>query len=101
MLIGVIGCSNNDYVRSNHSYQDPLPDYWESYYSDRSYYNNLDRIERKYKKRLERIEKEYTISKKKTNELSRLNLEYEEKSKEMTDLFNRKNQEIRVKRKKN
>ncbi len=95
------GCSSNDYVNSNHSYQDPLPDYWDSYYYDRNYYNRLDRIEKRHKKRLDIIEKEYMISKKKSNELLRPNLEFEDKSKENTKLFIRKSQKLRVKRNKN
>ena len=54
-----VGCSSNDYVRSNQSYQDPLPDYWDSYYYEKNYYNKLDKIEKRHKKLLDEIEKEY------------------------------------------
>ncbi len=57
-LLLMAGCATNDYSKSNHSYQDPLPDYWDSYYYERNHYNQLDRIERRYKKRLDKIEKE-------------------------------------------
>jgi hypothetical protein len=55
----LVGCSSNDYEKSNHSYQDPLPDYWDSYYYERNYYNRLNRIEKRHKKELDKIEKEY------------------------------------------
>ena len=57
-LLLTAGCATNDYSKSNHSYQDPLPDYWDSYYYERNHYNQLDRIERRHKKRLDKIEKE-------------------------------------------
>ena len=57
-LLLIAGCASNDYSESNHSYQDPLPDYWDSYYYERNHYNQLDRIERRHKKRLDKIEKE-------------------------------------------
>ncbi len=57
-LLLIVGCATNDYSESNHSYQDPLPDYWDSYYYERNHYNQLDRIERRHKKRLDKIEKE-------------------------------------------
>ncbi len=91
------GCYSNDYGSNNHSYQDLLPDYWDSYKYDRNYYNRLDRIEKRHKKRFDMIEKDYMISKKKSMELYKSDLEFEDKSKE-TPKEIRKNQEFRVKR---
>lgn len=62
IIMLLVGCSSNDYVKSNHSYQDPLPDYWDSYYYERNYYNRLNRIEKRHKKELDKIEKEYINS---------------------------------------
>lgn len=52
-------CASDNYVERTHAYQDPLPDYWESWHYEQTHLSRIDRIERKHKKKIKELEEKY------------------------------------------
>ena len=58
----VFGCStSDDYGSNNHSYMQPLPDYWEADVYERQQMYRINRVERRIRKVEKQIQKDIDI----------------------------------------
>lgn len=59
LALFLTSCASDNYVERTHAYQDPLPDYWESWHYEQTHLSRIDRIERKHKKKIKELEEKY------------------------------------------
>tara|TARA_B100000214_G_scaffold248417_1_gene182479 strand:- start:732 stop:992 length:261 start_codon:yes stop_codon:yes gene_type:complete len=60
-ILLVVGCSfKKDYTRQTHAYQDRFPDYWDSWYHEKSYPRRVENIERRHKKTIKELKDNYS-----------------------------------------